>query len=222
MRGEWRWIGSALLVGLFVAVMPLEAQRGLGRRGLEAQRPQGPNMGRSVELALEHQEALGLEQSQVAQLQELQNVMNGEVAGLVEEMKALQESIRGGEVDRDDGMRQMDALRGELITASAPLRGRVQEILTVEQHNKLQPLVRKGRPLGVGNPAFRGTGGASARGGMIGMGVLGQGRGIRGGQGLRARRPGMSASRFMRHPRGSRGGWGGGIPQGLEKGGNLP
>ncbi|MBT8397816.1 MAG: hypothetical protein HKO65_12015 [Gemmatimonadetes bacterium] len=222
MRRKWRWIGSALLAGICVAVMPLEAQRGQGRRGLNAQRPQGPNMGRSIELALEHQEALGLENSQVAQLQELQAVMDGEVAGLVEEMRALQQGIRDGEIVRDDGLRQMGALRGELITASAPLRGRVQEILTAEQHNKLQPLVREGRPSGAGARSFRGGGRAPAMGSRMGRGRPGRFQGVRGGRGLSTGRFGQRAPRPGRRPRGMGGGWGGGMAVEPGSGWNLP
>ena len=222
MRGKWRWIGSALLLGLFAVAVPLEAQRGAGRWGRNAQRPQGPNMGRSVELALEHREALDLEQEQVAQLQEIRAVMDGEVAGLAEEMKTLQGQIRAGEVDRDEGMRQMSALRGELMTASAPLRGRVQEILTVEQHNKLQPLVRESLPPGAGSRAFRGAGGPSARRGMMGTSARGRPRGTWGGKGLRSGRPGLRNPGFGRSTFGFRGRWGGGNPVGPADDGNLP
>ena len=105
-------------------------------------------MGYSLDLALEHQDELELTQDQVAQLQELKAIIDGDVGGLVEEMDQLREGIRAGEVEWDEGVRQMEALRGELITASAPLRGRAQEVFTVEQHNKLQPLVRQDRPVG--------------------------------------------------------------------------
>jgi len=179
-------------------------------------------MGRSVELALEHQETLALEQSQVAQLQELQAVMDGEVAGLAEEMRALQQSIRDGEVERGDGMRQMSALKGQLITASAPLKGRVQEILTVEQHNNLQPLVREGRPYGSGHGAGRAGGRTSAKAWGVGKGVPGQSQGARGGRGFRASRQGLGPPRSGRPMRGARGGWGGGIPAQVGNDGNLP
>jgi hypothetical protein len=125
-------------------------------------------MGRSLELALENQETLGLSGQQVAELQGLKTVMDRDVDGLIEQMGALRESVRSGEVERDEGFRQMEALRGELITASAPLRGRVQEILTVEQHTELQRLVRAERPgLGRGG-AFRGGWARGFRGGSAG------------------------------------------------------
>ena len=114
-------------------------------------------------MAIEHREDLGLSGDQVTQLQELKAVMDGEIAGLVEEMNALRSGIRSGDLDRDEGFRQLNAVRGELITASAPLRGRVQEILTVDQHQKLQPIVWEGRP-GLGRGAgVRGSQGSPMR-----------------------------------------------------------
>jgi len=146
-----RMLGAVLVVGLGVSLAPLHAQRGLGPMGQP-----GPNMGRSLDLALEHQGQLGLTGDQVSRLSELKAAMDRDVLPLADEMKALRESIRAGEVDRAEGFRQREALRGELITATAPLRGRVQEILTVEQHKKLQAIVWQGRPgLGRGGPGFR-------------------------------------------------------------------
>ncbi len=138
--------------------MPLQAQRGQGFRGRGVGGQGGPNLGHSLELALDHQEQLDLTEDQVAQLQGLKATIDGDVAGLGEEMKALRESIRAGEVEREEGVRQMEALRGELITASAPLRGRVQEILTVKQHNQLQPVVQRSRPGGGRAGTFQGAG----------------------------------------------------------------
>jgi hypothetical protein len=189
MAGKWRYVGGALVVALGVAIMPLEAQMGMGGRGRGPEgpgEPGGPNMGSSIALALEHQSDLGLTKDQVSQLQELQAVIDGNVKGLAEEMSALRERIRSGQVPREDGLRQIQALRGELMTASAPLRGRVQEILTVDQHQKLQPLVRENRPglgrvmgqRGGGRAVLPGRGG---RGGMVGQG--GRMRGAIGPQG---------------------------------------
>lgn len=191
MFGKWRYAGGALVVVLAVAVMPLQAQRGQGFRGQGFRGPGGPNMGYSLELALEHQDELELTQSQVAQLQELKAIIDGDVSGLVEGMDELREGIRAGEVEWDEGVRQMEALRGELITASAPLRGRAQEIFTVEQHNKLQSLVRQDRPVGGRMGALQGRGASSVRGRGMGMrmsmrmGMPGQLRESRGGVGLR-------------------------------------
>ncbi len=152
MCGKWRYIGGALVVALGLAVMPLQAQRGMGPRGQGVRGQGGPNMGHSLEMVLENQEQLGLSGDQVAQLKELKATIDGSVVGLAEEMKALREGIRGGEVERDEGMRQMEALRGQLITASAPLRGRVQEILTV---SAAQPASNPGSR----GPSRRGEGG---------------------------------------------------------------
>lgn len=231
MRGHWRFIGGALVIALSLASGPLEAQRGFGGRGRGFQDPAGPNVGSSVSVAIEHQEELELSGEQVAQLQEMEYLLEGDIAGLTEEMNAMREGILAGEFDREDGLRQMGALRGELITASAPLRGRVQEILTVEQHNKLQPLVWQGRPGGMRGRAAPGGRGASAstRGGGALRGQAGRPgvqRGLRGGGvGVAARpmvrgraqapmargqargmRPGR-ASRFPAYPRRGVGGY---------------
>lgn len=209
MCGKWRYVGSALVVALGVAVLPLHAQRGQGFRGQGLRAGGGPNMGYSLELALENKGELGLTQDQTAELQELKAIIDGDVAGLAEEMKALRANIQSGEVERDEGIRQMEALRGEWISASAPLRGRIQEVLTVEQHNRLQPLVRQSRAdmgragagragvgragsgrVGVGRAgASQGRGALSSRGRGIGMGrggvgMQGQLSGSRGGIGF--------------------------------------
>ena len=155
----------ALAVAVGLAASPLQAQRGPGVRGLTA----GPNMGLSLEILLENQERLELTGDQLRELESLKATMDGEVAPLAEEIKALREQIWAGEVDRDEGFRAMQALRGELLIASAPLQGRVQEILTVEQHRTLQAEVWQRRPgMGRGGMAFHGRGGMAmqGRGGM--------------------------------------------------------
>lgn len=195
MCGKWRYIGGALVVALGVAAMPLQAQRGMGPRGQGVRGQGGPNMGHSLELVLENQEQLGLSVDQLAQLKELKATVDGSVVGLAEEMKVLREGIRAGEVERDEGMRQMEAIRGQLITASAPLRGRVQEVLTVQQHNQLQTLVRKDRPGGGRAGAFQGSGAPSVRGRGMGVGMMGQFRGGRGGVGPGQFFPGMTGGR---------------------------
>ena len=239
MCGKWRFVGSALVIAAAVAVLPLHAQRGQGFRGQGFGGQRGPNLGHSLELALENQETLGLSQEQVAQLQELNGVMDDEVAGLVEELRGVEESFRAGDLDRDQASRQIQALRGELLTASAPLRGRIQEVLTVEQHNKLQPLARQARP-GIGRSGTiqdRRT--PAARGSGMGQGGARQGqlRGSRGGVGLRSgingqgRAPAPGFRQAL--PRGQvqrmgrpapfpRRGPGWGAPATLAGGGNLP
>jgi len=195
-----------------------------------------------VAVAIEHQEELELSGEQVAQLQEMKSLVDGEIAGLTEEMNTLQEGIRAGDLDRADGFRQMDALRGELITASAPLRGRVQEILTVDQHNRLQPMVWEGRPRsGRGGAAQGGRGvnmnprrGGAFRGQGRGASVRGNPRGGRGGVAARpmvrgqAQAPlargqgrGVRSSRGLRAPAYFRRGTGGDLPENSVEDGNL-
>ena len=164
-------LALALAVGL--GAVPLQAQRGTGLRGQAA----GPNAGRSLDVLLENQGSFGLSEDQVAQLQQLKGTMDEEVTPLVEQMKALRERVRAGDVDADEGAREFQALRGRLTTATAPLRGRIQEILTVEQHRDLQGMVRQGRPGRGRAGAFQGRGGRGAPRGQL--------RGSRGGMGPR-------------------------------------
>ena len=221
MTGKWRYFGTAMAVALSVAVVPVQGQRGQGARGPGARGAGGPFFGQSVDVALENQEALGLDQEQVQELTGLKGVLDGEVATLVGEMKALHEGIRSGDVDRDEGMRELTALRGEFITASAPLQGRIQEVLTVEQHNKLQPLVREGRtafgrsgPQGARGRSALGRSGA--QGGRVGagFGARGNGRGLPGGQGLRSAQMGRMNRSFRSGRRGP-----GGQQSGIRGGG---
>ena len=243
MRGHWRYLGGALIVALGAAAGPVEAQRGFGGRGGGFRDSAGPNLGNSVAVAIEHQEELELTSEQVAQLQEMKSVLDSEIAGLVEEMNTLREGIRSGDLDRGEGFRQMDVLRGQLITASAPLKGRVQEILTVDQHKKLQPIVWEGRP-GLGRAgAARGGQGVGVRprawaafqGWGVRPGAQMAPRGMRGGVAVRpmARRRaqaplargqgrGLRSSRALRTPRYFRRGIGG-DPAGQQgEGWNLP
>jgi hypothetical protein len=191
-------IGAALVVGGGVWAGPL-----VGQGALEARGQGGPFLGRSVEIALEHQEELGLTGDQVAKLQEMKGMLDEQIAPLVERIQALRQQLREGEVERAEGLRQMEALRGELITAGAPLQGRVQELFTVAQHRQLQALLRADRPgraRGAGGMGWgagelgrgagwmsRGAGGMGRGAGWMAPGPLG---GPRGGMGMR---PGVGA-----------------------------
>jgi Spy/CpxP family protein refolding chaperone len=189
--------GGAVVLSVGLAFLPLQAQRGPGAMGRETPGVQGPHAGRSLEIALENEAELGLTPDQVAQLQDLKTVMDRDVGELVQEMNDLRQAIRGGDVDRDEGYRQMEALRGELITAAAPLRGRVQEILTAAQHQELIALVR---PRGAGQGPV---------GAMRGMRRAPGGRGAMGP----GRRSGGIGPRWGRPARPGRGGGGG--PEGF-------
>jgi Spy/CpxP family protein refolding chaperone len=166
----------ALALALAAGAVPLQAQRGGGVGGRAA----GPHAGRSLDILLENQDALDLTDAQLAQIQDMKTTMDAEVAPLVEELRTLRDQIRAGEVDRDEGFRQLQGLRGEIMTASAPLRGRLQEILTVEQHRALQVEVRQGRA-GIGRGmGLRGLGTAGAPGGRFrrGRGGFGPRQGL--------------------------------------------
>lgn len=163
----------ALTLVIGAGVTPVQGQRGPGFRGQSA----GPHAGRSLDAIIENREVLGLTEDQLAQIQDLKATMDSEVAPLAEGIRELRDQIQAGEVDRNEGFRQLQALRGEMMIASAPLRGRVQEILTVEQHQRLQAAMRQSRP-------------GPARGGALGgrgQGRMGRGgfRGSRGGFGPR-------------------------------------
>lgn len=177
MMGTKRVTGAALVVAAALVPGSLQAQRGGGFGGAG-----GPNMGRSLEVVLEKQQQLNLSQDQIVELQGLKNTLDTKVAPVVDEMEGVRQLVRDGEIDRDEGLRQMQALRGQMITNAAPLQGRVQEILTVEQHRILQSAVRQGRPGG-------------------GRGAAGQMRGARVGQ-----RAGGAQTRRIRGGKGPRGG----------------
>lgn len=172
--------GMVLALGLAVglAVAPAEAQRGPGFRGQAA----GPFAGQSLNVLLENQEAIGLNGDQVAQLNEMKVIMDREVTPLAEEMRAIRDQIRAGDLDRAEGFRKLEDVRGKMISAAAPLRGRVQEILTVQQHRRLQGMVWQNRPgAGRGGPPAAGRGGRFAPG--RGGGWQGRSRGFRGAAG---------------------------------------
>lgn len=192
-------------------------------------------MGRSLDLVLENQGELGLSPDQVVQLQELQAILDQDVTPVAEEMRTLREMIQEGETDRDEAIRKMKALKGQLITNSAPLHGRIREILTAEQHQKLQPLVRQNRPRGGRAGPVRGRRLVPGR-----MPRMGSGSGLplaRGGIGLyrgfgragglrspalqrgvaRNFQPGRTTG-FIRPNRGRRGQ----PPPGVGRGGGLP
>lgn len=168
----------ALAVAVGLGTTPLQAQRGAGLRGQAAGlrgQAAGPNAGRSLDILLENQERLGLSEDQLAQIQQLKVTVDEEVDPLVEQMRVLREKIRSGEVDGNEGARELQALRGRLTTATAPLRGRIQEILTVEQHQNLQAVVREGRPgrgqaLGFQGQGMRRAPRGQLRGGRGGIG----------------------------------------------------
>lgn len=177
---------AVLAVATSSMASPLQAQRGARIRG------QGPNMGRSLELVLEHREKLELTDQQLRELEELKTIVDSDVTPLVEEIRSLREQIRQGEVDWNDGARQLQALAGQVMTASAPLRGRVQEILTVQQHRTLRREMWANRPgRGLRGPALQGrTGrfrdaGGAFQGRIGGRTPRGQLRGSRGGLGIR-------------------------------------
>jgi len=184
IEGAGFLIALGLMVGLSAA--PAAAQRGPRGPGQEwgPNQGRGPHMGRSLDLALENQAELDLTPAQVAELQEIKGVMDKDVTPLTERIQELREQIRSGDMDRLEGSRQLQAIRGELMIASAPIRGRVQEILTVEQHRELRALIRPDRPFGRrGGVAGRGRGISSRR---PGRGGAMQGVGPR----IRDRRPG--------------------------------
>ncbi len=184
-------IGAVVLTALGGWNGSAQAQVGGGFRGQG-----GPHMGRSLEVALEHQEELGLSGDQVARLREMQGILESEVAPLAEEMQALREKIGAGELDRTEGLRAMGAVRGRLITAGAPLLGRVQEVFTVAQHRQLQALVRPIRPGLGGRGAFQRPGG--------GRFPQGQMRGGVGAMGFQPGQPGRGGAPGLRRvPRGA-------------------
>lgn len=168
-----------MAVAMGMGALPLQAQRGGIARGMGA----GPNMGSSLDILLENREEVGLTGDQLGELEALKATLDSNVTPLIEEIRALRDQIRAGETDGNEGYRQLQALRGELLVASAPLQGRIQEILTVEQHRALQLQMRANRPgLGMGGAAFQGRAGRARafQGRAVGRGA-GRFGGSRGG-----------------------------------------
>lgn len=175
----------AVLVGLAVAAGagPLAAQRGSPGGGLGLY-GYGPRLGDNVQLALEHQEELGLSEEQVATLRNLQQGIQRDVAPLQTEIDDLRAHIMAGEVSRVDGLLTLEQLLANFQEAAAPYRTGVTTVLTADQHVRLQEIVWGTRPgTGIGAWAYGGSGlglGVRAYGGQ----PLGRGVGIRGGRAL--------------------------------------
>ena len=178
---------------------------GMGLYGL------GPSMGVNVELALEHQEELGLTSQQIASLQEMQAGIQQNVAPLETEITNLRTQIMEDEVDQEEGVAQLRELMEAYRTAAEPYRSGVTTILTVDQHRRLQAQVQsdrraEGRLLGragVGRGVERGIARGAGRG--VGRGVgrgaaRGQGRGITRGGRFQQRHPARDMRQRMRVP----------------------
>jgi Spy/CpxP family protein refolding chaperone len=192
-------------------------------------------MGKSLELILDKQEELNLTQDQIGQFQGLMTIRDRDITPVVEEIQALREATRSGDVERDEAFRQMEALRGRLISGAAPLRGRIREILTVEQHRELQASARQARagrggPGAMKGPARRGVRGPGAG---VGRGWTGSRGGV--GRHIRPGRRGVNAAPGLgrgmrrnlpfRHPGAMRNfgrGLGGQAPLGREPDEGLP
>jgi hypothetical protein len=185
----------AVLVGLAVAMGagPLAAQRGSPGGGLGLY-GYGPRLGDNVQLALEHQEELGLSEEQVATLRNLQQGIQRDVAPLQTEIDDLRAHIIAGEVSRVDGLLTLEQLLADFQEAAAPYRTGITTVLTADQHARLQEIVWGTRPwTSIGAWAYGGSGlglGVRAYGGWgLGLGMrayggqpLGRGVGIRGGR----------------------------------------
>lgn len=154
---------------------------GMGLHGL------GPSMGANVDLALEHQEELGLTAQQIASLQEMQAGILQNVAPLEGEITNLRTQIMEGEVDREEGLTRLRALLEQYRTAAEPYRSGVTTILTVDQHRRLQAQVQSDR---------------RAEGRLLGRagGDRGMGRGIARGGRFQQRLPARGMRRMMRVP----------------------
>lgn len=117
------------------------ARGGLGMYGF------GPRLGENIQLALLHQDELGLTEEQVSSLTELQAGIAEEVAPLEDEMNALRDRILAGEVGWSTGVLRLQELRAQYETAAAPYRTRVADVLSVDQHRALQTIMLDTRPL---------------------------------------------------------------------------
>jgi len=176
-----------LLLSLFFVFFstPLSAQRawesgGLGLYGL------GPRLGENITLALELESELGLSSDQVAALEDLALRVREEVSPLGNEIDALRSQILAGGITGAQGLLQLETLLNEYQAVADPYRAEVMQLLTPDQHRRLQigmfeTRTGPGRLLGWGAMGTtRGaTPGVSTRLGLgFRAGAVGRGRGL--------------------------------------------
>jgi hypothetical protein len=150
-----------LAVILFLAVAggaeSLTAQRALGGGGLGLM-GLGPRLGENVDMALQHQDQLGLSAEQVAALQEIRAGIQRDVEPLQGLMDNLRGGILRGEVARPQGWNQLQELWAEYDVAAGPYRTGVASVLSATQHQALQQLMFATRvPAGWGGGWAPGT-----------------------------------------------------------------
>jgi Spy/CpxP family protein refolding chaperone len=150
-----------------------DATPAMGARGMRGPRVMG--LDTRVGQLMDHRYALGLDDEQMSQLEALRRDAHSQLAPLREEMQALRDGIQDGTVTASDARERGQALRERVQAADAPLRVRLENLLTPEQRVQL-----RGRALRAGARS-----GAVNRPGMS----VGRRGGLRGAPGMR-RRPG--------------------------------
>ncbi len=134
-----------ILLAMAWAASPASAQpgpAGVGRRVFGV----GPRLGENIQLALQHQDRLGLSSEQVARLQDLQSGVERDVTPLQEEIDALRASLRTGGVAYVEGQARLQDLLARFETAAEPYRTGMNEVLDPSQHDALQRMMYDSRP----------------------------------------------------------------------------
>ena len=123
-----------------------------------------PPLERSVGLALEGRDSLGLSGEQVQQLEALRTEIRDETTALRDQMRELREEALG---DRGAVRERMAEFQERARELREGQRGRFDDILSQEQRDRLGELMRRSGPR---RPDGRGRGGARGRGFRPGAG----------------------------------------------------
>jgi hypothetical protein len=207
-----RCLAVILLLAVAGGAESLTAQRALGGGGLGL-RGLGPRLGENVDMALQHQDQLGLSAEQVAALQEIRAGIQRDVEPLQGLMDDLRGGILRGEVAGPQGWNQLQELWAEYDVAAEPLPHRGCERPfghpapgPPAAHVRHPRASRVGRRLGAWNRT-RGRMGHWADGsldGCLGSGTRGR-AGFRPGCGVGCRPQRMDGGRMGAGTRGSPG-----------------
>lgn len=148
-------LGAMLLIGLGdMAAQEPPAQRGLGMH-----RGGGPEMVLSV------RDQLGLNEEQIAELNELREQMVGIRTSHRSAMASLRSRLRAGEIDREEMRTSMEAIRSGAPQMQEEMQARIASILDEEQLASLEELRQQRRPAARNGRGMRRGGGPGAMGG---------------------------------------------------------
>ena len=158
------------VVAALLLVAPAAAQRPGSGAPDEPGRVRGQDLGgappieRSLGIALERRDSLGLSGEQVQQLEALRTEIREENSDLRDQMRELRDGALG---DRGAVRDRMVEFREQARELREGRQGRFDDILSQEQRDRLGELMRRSRPR---HPDGRGRGGARGRGFRSGVG----------------------------------------------------